>query len=209
MARTYRMRRRAEAHDQTRSRIMRATLELHDENGVATTTFAAIAERAGVGQATVHRHFPTLSDLVQACGVHVWQEMRPPVPEDAGSVFAGLKTRRQRLEKLVQELDQLYDRGAHRLRLAARDRHIVAELDGFLRAVDAGIEALVRQALAGSASEDKSVRVVMAFTSLPVWTTLNEASTEAAARAELKVSLLECAVKAIERIAASRRPETE
>ena len=60
MTRKYQMKKRAEARDETRERIVRATMALHDEQGVATTSFADIAERAGVGPATVLRHFPTL-----------------------------------------------------------------------------------------------------------------------------------------------------
>src|SRR5262249_4813328 len=65
--RKYRMTHRAAAHEETRERIVRATMALHDERGVATTTFAEVAERAGVGPATVSRHFPTLGALVMAC----------------------------------------------------------------------------------------------------------------------------------------------
>ena len=41
---------------------------LHYEQGVAATSYVQIAERAGVGPATVYRHFPTLGSLVEACG---------------------------------------------------------------------------------------------------------------------------------------------
>src|SRR5450755_4010023 len=50
--RRYRMTNRAAAHEETRERIVRAAMALHDERGVATTSFADIAERAGVGPAT-------------------------------------------------------------------------------------------------------------------------------------------------------------
>jgi AcrR family transcriptional regulator len=114
MARDYRMQKRAEARDQVRERIVEATMRLHDEKGVVPTTFAEIAERAGVGPATVSRHFPTLGDLVRACGVHVWHEMRPPTPDTVASVFAEAKTGRDRLVRLVEELDAFYARGPNR-----------------------------------------------------------------------------------------------
>ena len=145
MARDYRMQKRAAARDQTREQIVKATIHLHDEKGVVQTTFAEIAERAGVGQATVSRHFPTLGDLVRACGSHVWQEMGPPTPDTAASVFAGASTARERLVRLVEEVDAFYARGAHRLALATRDRELVPELDDFLTAVEAGVMALVRE----------------------------------------------------------------
>ena len=42
------MRRRAEQVDQTRQRIVEATVALHGSVGPAATTIAAIAEKAGV-----------------------------------------------------------------------------------------------------------------------------------------------------------------
>jgi AcrR family transcriptional regulator len=53
-------------------------MQLHDEQGVAATSFVDVAKRAGIGAATVYRHFPTLASLVIACGAHVWREMAPP-----------------------------------------------------------------------------------------------------------------------------------
>ena len=77
--RAYRMRKRAEGLDATRERIVEATAALHREQGVAATSYVQIAERAGVGAATVYRHFPTLGSLVEACGATVWEAIRPPL----------------------------------------------------------------------------------------------------------------------------------
>jgi AcrR family transcriptional regulator len=196
MARPYTMRRRAYARDQVRERILQATMQLHDEQGVAPTTFSDIAKRAGVGQATVSRHFPTLSDLVMACGGHVWAEMRPPVPDTAAGVFAGLDSTPQRLARLIQELDDFYGRGALRLRLAGRDRELMPELHGFLTAVEAGVEALVRQALANAGEPESAVRVVITLTSFPVWSQFNRLGLPVPELALLKARILECAIRA-------------
>ena len=45
MSRPYRVKKRATARDETRERIVRATMALHDEQGVATTTFAGIGDQ--------------------------------------------------------------------------------------------------------------------------------------------------------------------
>ena len=172
MAREYRMRKRADASDRTRERIIRATMQLHDEKGVAPTTFSDIARRAGVGQATVSRYFPTLHEVVVACGGHVWMEMRPPTPDGAAAAFVGHVGTRARLVRLVDELDGFYERGAHRLALAARDRALVPALDGFLTAVDAGVEALVREALNGSTASETAIRLVTVMMSFSVWSQL-------------------------------------
>ena len=128
--REYRMRKRAEGFDATRERIVEATAALHYEQGVGATSYVQIAERAGVGPATVYRHFPTLGSLVEACGVTVWDAIQPPLPENAPALFAGLETQQERLERLVAELDAFYDRAAVWLGIAARDRDRVPELDG-------------------------------------------------------------------------------
>jgi AcrR family transcriptional regulator len=196
MPRDYKMRKRAEARDQTRERILQATMQLHDEQGVAPTTMADIAKRAGVGQATVSRHFPSLSNLVQACGMHVWVEMQPPVPDAAPAVFAGIETTDGRLAKLVDELDAFYGRGALRLKLASRDRDLLPELNGFLTAVEAGVEALVREALANSGEPEPAIKMAIMLTSFPVWSGFNGLGLPASKLAPLKLKVLECAIKA-------------
>jgi AcrR family transcriptional regulator len=190
------MRKRAVALDRTRDRIMKATMQLHDEQGVAPTTFSDIAKRAGVGQATVSRHFPTLGHLVQACGMHVWQEMQPPMPDQAASAFTGARTRPQRLARLVQTLDAFYRRGALRLGLAARDRDLIPELDYFWRAVEAGIEALVREALRPSGEPDNIVKVAVAMVSFPVWMEFNRMALPQPQLTRFMVRLLDSGMKA-------------
>jgi AcrR family transcriptional regulator len=190
------MRKRAEALERVREKIMHATMQLHDEKGPASTTFADIAERAGVGQATVYRHFPTIGELVRTCGAHVWQEMQPPVPEAAAVVFSGLTARGERLGRLLAELDAFYGRGAHRLKMAGNDREKLPELDGFLSAVEAGVEALVREALKGAEVPERAVRIVAGLVSFPVWTELNKAGLPEADLFKLRLRLLECAIAA-------------
>jgi AcrR family transcriptional regulator len=187
------MRKRAKGLDATRERIVGATATLHREQGVAATSYVQIAERAGVGAATVYRHFPTLGSLVEACGVTVWDEMQPPVPEDAPAVFAGLGTLPQRLERLVAELDAFYQRGSVWLGIAARDRDGVPELDGFLRRVDAGVEALVREAV-GRGSEEPAIRLATAMADVSVWRSLKRLDTPPAEFRRTLVRLLACAL---------------
>jgi AcrR family transcriptional regulator len=196
MAREYKMRKRAEARDRTRETIVRATMAIHDEKGVASTTLSDIARRAGVGQATVLRHFPTMSELIMACGQHVWIEMLPPVPEAAPAVFAGIGTTRERLQKLIEELDAFYARGAVRLPIVYRDRALVPEINGFATVVEAGIEALVREALAKSGAPELAVRTAVALTGFPVWSAFQRLGLPPAELAALKVRFIECALNA-------------
>jgi AcrR family transcriptional regulator len=63
----YELKKRAERQEETRLRIARAALELHESVGPALTTRSAIAERAGVGRPTVYAHFPDDLSLGLAC----------------------------------------------------------------------------------------------------------------------------------------------
>ena len=96
-ARPYRMQRRAENVDDTRRRIVEATVALHGSIGPAATTFMGIALRAGVTRATVYRHFPDEATLFGACSAH-WlaqQQQADPaawaaVPDPVARLRVGL-----------------------------------------------------------------------------------------------------------------------
>jgi AcrR family transcriptional regulator len=186
---------RAKAQAETRERIVIATMHLHDEQGVAATSFVDVAKRAGIGAATVYRHFPTLGSLVTACGAHVWQEMDPPVPDRASEPFEGISGTRARLQRLVEEVDRFYRRGALRLTKAHADRHLVPELDGFLRAVEAGVAALVREAVRDQALPHSVLQMLIALMAFPVWTSMQTIDVEDEQRRRLVAGLLGCAMR--------------
>lgn len=81
MVRKYRLKQRAESQEQTRLRIVKATVALHTTLGPAHTSMVAIAHQAGVERPTLYRHFPTMSDLFSACSSHFWEQSPPPDPE--------------------------------------------------------------------------------------------------------------------------------
>ncbi len=77
MTRKYDMTRRAKRQEETRRRIVEATVELHETIGMVRTTISAIAEKAGVQRLTVYRHFPDERALFSACSGH-WTTANPP-----------------------------------------------------------------------------------------------------------------------------------
>jgi AcrR family transcriptional regulator len=81
MTRKYDMKRRARRQEETRRRIVEATVELHKTVGTARTTISAIAEKAGVQRLTVYRHFPDERALFSACTGH-WRAANP-LPDPA------------------------------------------------------------------------------------------------------------------------------
>ena len=98
------MDKRRAAVEATRRRILEATLALHAEKGIFGTSWQDIARRADVSVGTVYKHFPSLDELIPACGELVYAITRPPSLEDAPEIFAGASSLEERLERLVFEL---------------------------------------------------------------------------------------------------------
>jgi AcrR family transcriptional regulator len=80
MPRRYELKRRASRQNETRQRIVEATVHLHQTLGGARTTISAIAEKAGVERLTVYRHFPDEKALFTACTSHYLALNPPPDP---------------------------------------------------------------------------------------------------------------------------------
>src|ERR671913_2345216 len=97
---------------ETRQRILEATLALHSQKGIFGTSWQDIARRADGSVGTVYKHFPSLDELVPACGELMYAIARPPSLEDAPRIFTGAQSLEERLERLVSELFGFYERGA-------------------------------------------------------------------------------------------------
>ena len=131
------MRARAESRQETRNRIVAATMSLHREVGPAKTTIADIARNAGVQRLTVYNHFPTLSDLIGACQGH-FLTLHPP-PEVAPGV--GRARALGRLEAALLDLYGWYRANADMERHVHADRRTVPELDDLLaRTLDPALD---------------------------------------------------------------------
>jgi len=192
-SRPYRMKRRAEAFASTRNQIVWATMQLHAEKGAAATSQADIAARAGVSPATVYRHFPTLGSLVRACGSQIWMAVSPPRAEDSERLFAGLGTTSERLDKFVEEVSAFYARAWLPLQSARRERSRVPELDEDMRWIEAGLEALAREALALEEDAEPRVQVLLALTDFGVWQSLRARGIAADAAPKMLLDLVRCA----------------
>ncbi|GAC1583162.1 MAG: TetR/AcrR family transcriptional regulator [Candidatus Elarobacter sp.] len=71
--------------EETRSRILTAARELFERNGTRGTTTREVAERAGVNEATLFRHFGSKRALLdamreQACGVERFRSVLAELP---------------------------------------------------------------------------------------------------------------------------------
>lgn len=127
MTRAYRLKQRALTEEETRLRIVEATVNLHQAVGDARTTVSAIAEAAGVGRVTVYRHFPDERALLTACTSHYFSQNPPPNPES----WQAVDDPATRLRLALTELYTFYERNERMLARAEQDapaNPILAEL---------------------------------------------------------------------------------
>ena len=156
------MDKRKAAAEETRRRILEATLALHSEKGIFGTSWKDIAQRADVSVNTVYKHFPSLDELVPACGELMYAITRPPALEDAPRIFAGASSLEERLGRLVEELFGFYERGATYIETDFQERRLpeVREWEAYMRATLAG---LVREALLPAGPDEGTVQTASAL----------------------------------------------
>jgi AcrR family transcriptional regulator len=160
--RKYTMGKRRAAVEETRRRILEATLELHSEKGIFGTSWQDIANRADVSVGTVYKHFPSLDELVPACGELMYAITRPPSLEDAPEIFGEASSLEERFERLVSELFGFYERGAQYIETDFQERQLasVQEWEAYMRETIAG---LVREALHPVGPDERTVETVSAL----------------------------------------------
>ena len=126
--RKYELKARAESQRETRERIATSAAALHEEKGVARTTVADIARRAGVTRLTVYNHFADLSELIPACSAHY--ATQHPLPDFSASLeledpIARVRDALVRLYGWYRETEPMFGK-------LFSDRTSVPELDRFL-----------------------------------------------------------------------------
>lgn len=125
--RKYELKARAERQEETRERIAQAAAELHQEIGIAHTTVAEIARRAGVRRMTVYNHFADDSELFPACAAHYLAAHPQP---DLDPAFA-LEDPRRRVRAVLGALYRWYRETEPMMATVHGDRHSVPALDEF------------------------------------------------------------------------------
>jgi AcrR family transcriptional regulator len=168
------MTRRASAVAQTRRRIIDAARELHTEQGIAATSWDDIAARAGVGVGTVYRHFPSLDDLIPACGEISMQIVALPDPEGVPSLFDDVDTPAERIERLVRETFAIYERGAPVLAAIRNEPEAHPSVAEHGEQLEASLTALVDAAVEPSAITPADRAVARAMIDLGTWQALRD-----------------------------------
>jgi AcrR family transcriptional regulator len=163
--RKYELKSRAAAQQQTRDRIVAATMELHKEVGPALTTVAEVARRAGVQRLTVYNHFPDEAELFGACQAH-WMQLHP-LPDLAAAIAADDPV--ERVRATLRGYYRWYRETEPMAQNIQRDRGAVPALDSLMqRTADARLDQLADTLAAGfGVSEERRALVRLA---LDFWT---------------------------------------
>jgi AcrR family transcriptional regulator len=167
--RKYQQKARAESRQRTRERIVRATMELHEEVGPSKTTVAEIARRADVTRLTVYNHFPEDSALCGACQAH-WMTLHPLPDLSAAFVLADPA---ERVQAALQGFYGWYRETAAMAEKVQRDRGAVPALDALMEQTADARLAELAQALAGgfgSRGQPAQRRRALVRLALDFWT---------------------------------------
>ena len=164
------MRRRAEQVDQTRQRIVEATVALHGSVGPAATTIAAVAEKAGVTRLTVYRHFPDDDALFGACSAHWIAQHQLPDP----GAWSEIGDPAARLRAGLADLYRFYRDGAGMLTGIYRDFTTLPEThQQRLRERDSDLGDVLAAPFGGAEDDRRRLRAVIGHaTSFWTWRSL-------------------------------------
>lgn len=185
--RKYTLGKRAAAVEETKRRIIQATFELHDRQGPAATTLPQVAKEADVALGTVYRYFPTVEDLVSACGEHVAAMLQPPSAE----MFASVTAIEDRLDLLTRRLFDMYARGSHQIAEARCEQKKLAALATWVEQSRQHHVFAVGEALRPAHAAPRTIREAVALTDFYVWKAFADAGVSANVAIDIVVSALQ------------------
>jgi AcrR family transcriptional regulator len=185
--RAYRMGKRAGLVEDTRKRIVEATLRLHTTKGFQATSWQDIAELADVSVGTVYYHFPSFDELIPACSSLGLSKSRPPTTE----IFRGLRSRRARVDRLVADLFDYYERAQMGMRNVLREKDSIPAVGRFAAEAQRRVRDLIGAAVGADATK-VDLDIAEALLDFRVWESLTQRGIGKEAAARLMVHLLDC-----------------
>lgn len=168
------MERRAAAVEETRRRILEATMDLHAEQGITGTTLQDIARRADVALGTVYRHFPSIDEVVTACGEATLAQMALPGREEIRAAFRGARSKRERGERLARQAAAIYRDGLPVFLEVRRSMHAFEHVAQAHRTLEAVIDDCVAEALAPLRVGGRTARTVRGLVDARTWDALRD-----------------------------------
>jgi AcrR family transcriptional regulator len=193
--RKYVMTSRAQAVEATRRRIVEATVAAHRDLGIQATSWEEIARRAGVGVGTVYRHFASLDELLPACGEVVTTTLALPAEDEIPALFAGTRSTQARIERLVGEVFDIYERGAAFIENIRRERKELHQLERWHRGIEAVLDTLTRTALAPVEPDEYALDVTRALIDISTWRAFKAQGLSPERTVETVAGLIECSLR--------------
>lgn len=185
--RRYRMGKRTEEIEETRRRIVEATVELHGTVGPAATTISGVAEKAGVQRSTVYRHFPDEEALFGACTSH-WLARHPWPRTDR---WREEPDPSRRMRTALGELYDYYNRNRQMLANSYRDIAVMPPFVGELMSANLSeIRDALTEPWKGVIAEDRRYLAVAHATDFRTFQTLDESGSSPAEAADLITSMV-------------------
>ena len=112
--------------------------------------------------ATVYAHFPSLDELLPACGAHVMQRIQPPARKPSSGLFDGAHERHERFARIADELFGFYERGGAHIEVDIRERRLpgMREWESYMLEM---VTTRVRAAAAAERPSAQTVQLISAF----------------------------------------------
>jgi AcrR family transcriptional regulator len=154
--RRYQMSKREELAAKTRERIVESTLTLHSEHGILGTSWKDIATAADVSVGTVYKHFPSLDELLPACGALMMERFRPPQPHDAEALAGQDPDPGRRMTAITAAVFEFYNRAGPAAEIDPRERKLasIQEWESYWSGV---LTTFVEMALAPLKPDERTV----------------------------------------------------
>lgn len=127
---------------------------------------------------TVYRHFPSLDELIPACGEVTMQAVAPPDPSTMPALFEHATDPAGRIELLVREAFAIYERGAPELRAIRREGDVHPRVAQDRDEFEAKLSELVDTALGPLDVTQEDRTVVRAMVDLNTWEALRDQGIE-------------------------------
>ncbi len=168
MPRKYDKTRRNATTEAIRKRILESTIHLHSKKGIFGTSWKDIAHHADVSLATVYNYFPSLDELVPACGELMYAIVQPPSLDDANEIFANAVTLEDRIARLLKTLFDFYERGEPYLEVDHQERTLpaVQEWEAYLKSLVDGLSQIAFQPIQ---PDRRTVEEIGALLDVPVY----------------------------------------
>jgi len=187
--RPYVLKARAKHLDETRTRIVEAMVQLHQEVGPAKTTVTAIAELAGVERLTVYRHFRGEAAMLDACS-HLYFERNPP-PHPG--LWADESDPLRRTRRALREIYDFFSRTAPMFVKVYRDTDESVALKKIMDGFDAHLRSMADDLAAAWPAGSKRARravILRHATKFSTWQSLTAEDVDNAEKVALMIEWL-------------------